>query len=380
MKQIASSVSFNASTKEIITTGFTELNQLLMIVNVTRNVIYYNLADNSTTLASFSSSAITTVITLGSSVSTAGHANTDKLAIFYEDKVNALSLATTLGDKGDSIASSDSANSSLLAFGKRISTHLAALRDEVGGGSNGVGGLSGTIGARTDTAPTSASDSGSLIAFLKRLNSAFDTVFSSSYLSLNNSQATFRISHPYGTLSHASPNYIISANVPQLLFSAKSTTTPRRALQIQNVSDAVMYVGFGTTGLLANPMASGAVNAVSITNGGSGYASAPTVTFSAPTGTGGRIATATGTAVISGGVVTSIVITDGGGGYLSAPSITFSGGNPSVAASASSIIGSIGWYLATTFGSIGFDRGFIPNDAIYIACATAGKAFVAFQA
>lgn len=298
------------------------------------------------------------------------------VAINQPVSVNGTVSVSNFGASDDSMAPSDSASaSSLFGFIKRLSTHLAALRDEIGGGSSAQGGLSSLLGARSDAAPVSATGDGSLIAFLKRLNSAFDTVFGTSFLSLNNSQATFRISHPYGTFSHAAPNYIISANTPQLVFSAKNNTTPRRSFQFQNVSDTPMLVGFGSSGILANPMASGAVNAVTITNGGSGYIVAPTVTFSAPTGTSGRIATATGTAVVSGGVVTSIIITDGGGGYVTAPSITLTG-----SATATAIIGSVGWYVAPSFGAITFDRGFIPNDAIYVACSSAGKVFVAMQA
>jgi hypothetical protein len=54
--------------------------------------------------------------------------------------------------------------------------------------------------------------------------------------------------------------------------------------------------------------------------GGSGYTS-PTVVFSAPSsGT-----TATGTAVVSGGAITAITITSGGSGYSSSPSISYTG-------------------------------------------------------
>ena len=62
------------------------------------------------------------------------------------------------------------------------------------------------------------------------------------------------------------------------------------------------------------------VSSVTITYGGSGYTSAPTVTFSAPTsGT-----TATGTAILTGGVVTGVIITDPGSGYTAAPTVMFS--------------------------------------------------------
>jgi hypothetical protein len=60
------------------------------------------------------------------------------------------------------------------------------------------------------------------------------------------------------------------------------------------------------------------------TSGGSGYTSAPTVTF-----TGGGGSGAAGTANISGGEVTSITMTNTGSGYSSAPSISYTGGGGS---------------------------------------------------
>ena len=71
------------------------------------------------------------------------------------------------------------------------------------------------------------------------------------------------------------------------------------------------------------------VNTVTVTNQGSGYTSAPTVTFS-----GGGTPTeqqATGTATVVDGKVTSIAITDTGSNYTSTPTITISGGGGSSA-------------------------------------------------
>ena len=63
------------------------------------------------------------------------------------------------------------------------------------------------------------------------------------------------------------------------------------------------------------------VASVTITNGGSNYdPTTTTVTFSAPQLPGG--VTATGTAVIAGGIVTGITITEKGSGYTSAPTVT----------------------------------------------------------
>ena len=64
---------------------------------------------------------------------------------------------------------------------------------------------------------------------------------------------------------------------------------------------------------------------MTITDGGSGYTSAPTVTF---TGDGsGAVVTA-----VLGDTVTSVTITDRGRGYTSAPAVTFTGGGGSGAA------------------------------------------------
>ena len=67
----------------------------------------------------------------------------------------------------------------------------------------------------------------------------------------------------------------------------------------------------------------GAVSSITVTAGGSGYTSAPTVTIADPvTGT-----TATATATISAGAVTSIAVDEGGTNYLVAPTVTISGGS-----------------------------------------------------
>ena len=73
----------------------------------------------------------------------------------------------------------------------------------------------------------------------------------------------------------------------------------------------------------------GQVTSVTITNGGSGYTTPPTVTFSNPaTGTDN----AEGYALLSGGVVTEIVVTHGGRKYTSAPTISFSTGSATATA------------------------------------------------
>lgn len=63
------------------------------------------------------------------------------------------------------------------------------------------------------------------------------------------------------------------------------------------------------------------VSSITVTNGGSGYTSAPTVAITGGGGTG-----AAATAVVSGGAVTSITLDNPGSGYTYAPTVTISGG------------------------------------------------------
>lgn len=73
----------------------------------------------------------------------------------------------------------------------------------------------------------------------------------------------------------------------------------------------------------------GGVCSITITNGGSGYVSAPSVTLSG---------TATATATVSGGSVVSITITNPGSGYGTPPSVSFSGGGGANAAATANIL------------------------------------------
>lgn len=69
------------------------------------------------------------------------------------------------------------------------------------------------------------------------------------------------------------------------------------------------------------------VTHISVSAGGTGYTTAPTVAITGGGGTG-----ATATAYVSGGVVTGVVVTSGGSGFTSIPTVSFSGGGGSGAA------------------------------------------------
>jgi hypothetical protein len=85
-----------------------------------------------------------------------------------------------------------------------------------------------------------------------------------------------------------------------------------------------------------NLVSVGSVGAIFITNGGTGYTSAPTVTIGAPNDANGVQATAT--CSITANVVTSISLTEAGSGYTVAPSVTFSGGGGTNAAAIAGIV------------------------------------------
>jgi hypothetical protein len=75
-----------------------------------------------------------------------------------------------------------------------------------------------------------------------------------------------------------------------------------------------------------NLVSIGSIGTVTVNNGGANYV-APTVTFGAPGETGG--VTATGEVVLVGNAVSQIIVTEAGSGYTSAPTVTITdtGGN-----------------------------------------------------
>jgi hypothetical protein len=82
------------------------------------------------------------------------------------------------------------------------------------------------------------------------------------------------------------------------------------------------------------------VTNVTVTNGGSGYTSAPAVSFTNTPGcVQGQCVTAT--AHVSGGQVTSVSITNPGMGYCLAPTVSFSGGGGAGAAATASVSGTL---------------------------------------
>ena len=90
------------------------------------------------------------------------------------------------------------------------------------------------------------------------------------------------------------------------------------------------YTSLPSVTFTGTPAPTTSVASITVTAGGSGYTSAPTVTIAG--------SSATATAVITSGAVTSIIVTNVGSGYASVPSVTFSGGGGTGAA-ATAVLG-----------------------------------------
>ncbi len=110
-----------------------------------------------------------------------------------------------------------------------------------------------------------------------------------------------------------------------------------------NVTAEALTLYAGSTNYLQNiqpsavqiSTAAGVVSGTTVSAGGAGYTTAPTVAFSAPPAGGVQ---ATGVAVIAGGAVTAVNITNPGSGYTTAPTITFTGGGFTTVATATASI------------------------------------------
>ena len=96
------------------------------------------------------------------------------------------------------------------------------------------------------------------------------------------------------------------------------------SLRLQNLSILNLRVNSHSGNYIVYNQTSESVGRLSLTSGGTGYTSAPVISFTGGGGTG-----ATAVATISSGAVNSILITDPGKNYTSAPTVVFTGGGGS---------------------------------------------------
>ena len=110
------------------------------------------------------------------------------------------------------------------------------------------------------------------------------------------------------------------------------------------------------SGAAATAVNTSGVTSVTVGTPGSGYTSAPTVTFSG----GGATTQATGTAVLDKQVA-SIAVTNGGTGYTSAPTVGFTGG-AGTGATATATLAASGAIKSVTVGGSG--TGYTNGDTV----------------
>lgn len=124
-------------------------------------------------------------------------------------------------------------------------------------------------------------------------------------------------------IDSTSNTYKSSSGTGSDYFNGVSTSvTPTE----QGTAADTEYIAERIHDMLTSGGTSGAVTGVAISNGGSSYESAPTVTFTG----GGPGSGAAGYAVINGSKkVDSVVMTNNGSGYTSPPTVTFTGGGGS---------------------------------------------------
>ena len=82
----------------------------------------------------------------------------------------------------------------------------------------------------------------------------------------------------------------------------------------------------------APTISAGRITAITVTAGGSGYTTVPTVGFTGGSGSG-----AVATATVVGGVITAVTVTTAGSAYTSAPGVTFTGGGGTLAAATATV-------------------------------------------
>ena len=113
------------------------------------------------------------------------------------------------------------------------------------------------------------------------------------------------------------------------------------------------------------------VATISITNGGTGYASQPTVTISAPPNVADAIQATAGVVTIVAGVITAIAVGNPGRGYTSPPTITITGGGGAGAQAVARIQESTLTNAVSVFRrfTVTVSRDFNePYESLYIQC------------
>lgn len=147
------------------------------------------------------------------------------------------------------------------------------------------------------------------------------------------------------TMSSPVMGYMVNTANPLTLVTGGSnySSSSPPTISIPNSSAPTGTVGTGTTTVSGGGGALGTIVAINITDGGTGYTSAPTVSFTGGGGTG-----AAATAIVPASSITGINLTNAGSGYTSTPTVTLTGGG-GTGATATATLSSGGTYYGQVF-------------------------------
>ncbi len=102
----------------------------------------------------------------------------------------------------------------------------------------------------------------------------------------------------------------------------KEITVTNGGSGYETAPDVTITGGSGSGASAISNITTDAVKEITVTDGGAGYATAPTVTIEGGGGTG-----AAATASVAGGYVVDITVTNSGSGYTSPPTVSIAGGD-----------------------------------------------------
>ena len=132
---------------------------------------------------------------------------------------------------------------------------------------------------------------------------------------------------------------------------------------ITGIATVRMIGGINVCNLNANPSAK-SVQHVDLSNSGAGYTIAPKIAFISATGAG-----ATGISTIGDGTIGIVTVTSGGGGYTTSPTISFTNevfksGVTTVSAAATAVVSSAGEITAINITNSGLGYSTAPTISI----------------
>ena len=136
-------------------------------------------------------------------------------------------------------------------------------------------------------------------------------------LSLEGKKVDIRYKETTGTVTITKTTNASVKRVEKNTYQTNGLTLQRYELILAFDDAGVTTINGPGAGLVATAtISSGAVTAITVSNGGTGYNAAPPITIKSGGGTG-----ATAHALVSGGIITGIVVDSAGSGYTSAPTV-----------------------------------------------------------